>query len=85
MTTATFDQRINQALDILMPFGQPQLISRSEGRFDTEAVIEVARNGYSITVTIDDCSQPRFVGIENGQVVMDTRDNLESCLAAFNA
>ena len=85
MTTATFDQRINQALDLLMPFGQPQLISRTESRFDTEAVIKVARNGYSITVTIDDCFQPRFVGIENGHVVIDTRDDLEASLAAFNA
>ena len=85
MTTATFDQRINEALNLLMPFGKPFVVSRTESRFDNEAVINVARNGYSITVTIDDCFQPRFVGTENGQIVIDTRDNLESCLAAFNA
>lgn len=77
MTTAT---RTAAAIDSLRPFGTPEIVAQSE----TEATIQLTRPHYRIVVLIDECANPRFQAWENGEKVMDTRDNLQACLEAFN-
>jgi hypothetical protein len=77
MTTAT---RTTAAINFLRPFGTPKVVNQTEA----EATIELTRPHYRIVVLIDECANPRFQAWENGEKVMDTRDNLQACLEAFN-
>jgi hypothetical protein len=69
-----------KVIDLLAPFGQVNI----KEDFD-ETIYTVRRPNYRIKVTFDECSSPLFQGWDNGKLVMETRDDLEACLKAFNA
>lgn len=70
---------INRAVEMLKPFGRVSETATEEG-----CVFDVIGRAWSIRVTFDECSSPRFEGFDHGVLVMDTRDDLEACLAVFN-